>query len=162
MPDATARTILEALRGGAGVGVAIGRPSSSANPLRGQVAAFSSTGLAFDGRVKPELVAPGVSLATSEPGAASFGTVNGTSASAALVAGAAALMAQARPELGGSELRSLLAETARPIPGEPVKAQGAGLVDPRRPTIPPPDSVDNGPIGGWPSADGGWPMTDGE
>src|SRR5439155_22666929 len=44
VPDATARTILDALGRRAGVGVAIGRPRSSPNPLRGQVAGFSSTG----------------------------------------------------------------------------------------------------------------------
>src|SRR5439155_9050809 len=37
---------------------------------------------------------------------------------------------QARPSLGASELRSLLAGTARRIPGQPVTTQGAGLVDP--------------------------------
>ena len=35
----------------------------------GAIAPFSSRGLAFDGRVKPDVVAPGVGLATSEPGA---------------------------------------------------------------------------------------------
>jgi subtilisin family serine protease len=135
LPVSTAQTILDALRSGASVGVSIGRPHASPNPDRLEVAPFSSTGLAFDGRVKPELVAPGVALATSEPGAggggeARYGTVNGTSAAAAVVAGAAALLAQARPSLGASELRSLLAETARPIAGVSVTAQGAGRVDP--------------------------------
>ena len=37
-------------------------------PEQGRVAGFSSAGLAFDGRVKPDLVAPGVGLATSDPG----------------------------------------------------------------------------------------------
>lgn len=135
LPEAAARTMLDALRRGASVGVAIGRAHASPNPARGHVAPFSSTGLAFDGRVKPELVAPGVALATSEPGAGGggaprYGTVNGTSAAAAVVAGAAALLAQARPALDARELRSLLAETARPVAGESVTAQGAGRVDP--------------------------------
>ena len=43
------------------------RSDELADPRR--VAAFSSHGLAFDGRVKPELVAAGVAVATSEPGA---------------------------------------------------------------------------------------------
>ncbi|TMK89862.1 MAG: hypothetical protein E6G42_10400, partial [Actinobacteria bacterium] len=135
LPNATASTILDALGRGESVGVAIGRAQTSPNPGRGRVAPFSSTGLAFDGRVKPELVAPGVALVTSEPGAGAggaprYGTVNGTSAAAAVVAGAAALLAQARPALDAPELRSLLAETARPIAGEQVTAQGAGRVDP--------------------------------
>jgi subtilisin family serine protease len=130
LPASTAQRIRDALHRGASVGVAIGRAHTSPNQDRRQVAPFSSTGLAFDGRVKPELVAPGLALATSEPGAARYGTVNGTSAAAAVVAGAAALLAQARPSLGAAELRSLLAETARPIPGTSVTAQGAGRVDP--------------------------------
>jgi hypothetical protein len=135
VPESTAGAILVGLRSGASVGVAIGRVHSAPNPSRGQVAPFSSTGLAFDGRVKPELVAPGVALTTSEPGASptgapSFGTVNGSSAAAAVVAGAAALLAQARPALDASALRALLAETARPLAATPVTAQGAGRVDP--------------------------------
>jgi hypothetical protein len=95
---------------------------------------FSSTGLAFDGRVKPEVVAPGVALETAEPGAnadgsARYGTVNGTSAAAALVAGAAALLAQARPYLDADALKSLLVGAARPLPDDPVTAQGVGLID---------------------------------
>jgi subtilisin family serine protease len=129
VPASTAATVRDALRRGASVGVAVGRAHTAPNPGRLEVAPFSSTGLAFDGRVKPELVAPGVALATSEP-RARYGTVNGTSAAAAVVAGAAALLAQARPALGASELRSLLAETARPIPGASVTVQGAGRVDP--------------------------------
>src|SRR5207244_10888097 len=79
--------------------------------------------------------APGVALTTSEPGSSStgvppYGTVNGTRAAAAVVAGAAALLAQARPGLDASALRSRLAETARPLAATPVTAQGAGRVDP--------------------------------
>jgi Subtilase family len=135
VPEATAGAILVGLRSGASVGVSVGRVRSAPNPSRGQVAPFSSTGLAFDGRVKPELVAPGVALTTSEPGTSStgepsYGTVNGSSAAAAVVAGAAALLAQARPALDAAALRSLLAETARPLAATPVTAQGAGRVDP--------------------------------
>jgi subtilase family protein len=134
LPGPTAATILAALRRGTDVGVSIGRAETAPNPSVGRVAPFSSTGLAFDGRVKPNLVAPGVALATAEPGADAtgaprFGTVNGSSASAALVAAAAALIAEARPDLDAGGLAGLLAESARPIPGEPVTSQGAGMVD---------------------------------
>ena len=100
----------------------------------GDIAPFSSRGLAFDGRVKPDLIAPGVALGTSEPGlnddgTPRFGTVNGSSAAAAVVAGAAAVLAQARPELRGLDLRSLLVGTARSLPETSVNAQGAGLLD---------------------------------
>lgn len=95
------------------MGIAIGAHRNVANVERGLVAGFSSRGLAFDGSVKPNVVAPGVALATSVPGAATdgtplYGTVNGTSAAAATVAGAAALLAQMRPALDGAALNSLL------------------------------------------------------
>jgi hypothetical protein len=114
--------------------ISIGVPRIARNGASGEIAPFSSRGLAFDGRVKPDLVAPGVVLATSEPGTNDdgrprFGTVNGSSAAAAVVAGAAAVLAQARPALSGLDLRSLLAGTARSLAQTSVTAQGAGLLD---------------------------------
>ncbi len=109
-------------------------PSVVHNGSDGGIAPFSSRGLAFDGRVKPDLAAPGVALTTSEPGANDdgtprFGTVNGSSPAAAVVAGAAAVLAQARPGLRAIDLKSLLTGEARSIAGESVAAQGSGLVD---------------------------------
>jgi subtilisin family serine protease len=134
IPAATAQTLLARLGRGAPVRVSIGVAQTTSNTSEDRVARFSSTGLAFDGRVKPELVAPGVSLGTAEPGAnadgsARFGTVSGTSAAAAIVAGAAALLAQARPELDAAALKSLLVASARPLPDDDALAEGAGLVD---------------------------------
>jgi Subtilase family len=98
------------------------------------VAAFSSGGVAFDGRVKPDLVAPGVGLATSDAGGDGFATVTGSSAAAAVVAGAAALVAEARPDLSARDLRSALVGSGgrlkRGSVPLPVTAQGGGLVDP--------------------------------
>jgi subtilisin family serine protease len=113
VPTAAAVALLAAQRAGIDVGIAIGARRTVANPDNGYVAGFSSRGLAFDGAVKPDVAAPGVALATSEPGAAAdgsplYGTVNGTSAAAATVAGAAALLAQMRPALDGAALNSLL------------------------------------------------------
>jgi len=112
--------------------ISIGVPSVVRNGGDGEIAPFSSRGLAFDGRVKPDIAAPGVALVTSEPGANEdgtprFGTVNGSSPAAAVVAGAAAVLAQARPGLRALDLKSLLTGTARSI-GTTVTAQGAGLV----------------------------------
>ena len=50
---------------------------------------------------------------TAADGAPLYGSVNGTSAAAATVAGAAALLAQVRPALDGPALRSLLAGYAQ-------------------------------------------------
>lgn len=134
LPEAAARKVLGELAAGHRVDLTLGHLRRISNPTRGGVAAFSSTGLAFDGRVKPELVATGVELSTSDPGvgdggAPRYGTINGSSAAAAVVAGAAALLAEARPSVDAAGLKSLLVGAARPIDGESVTSQGAGLLD---------------------------------
>ncbi len=131
---ADGRALRAALASGANVGVSIGPLRSSANPAYGRVAAFSSQGLAFDGAIKPELVGPGVGVVTSAPGtnpdgSPRFETVSGTSIAAAAVAGAAALLVQARPALDAADLKSLLVGTARPLASASLAAQGAGLVE---------------------------------
>ncbi|HSC73684.1 MAG TPA: S8 family serine peptidase, partial [Gaiellaceae bacterium] len=112
--------VLARLRHGIGGTVSLGAVRSTSNAGEGHVAQFSSSGLAYDGRVKPDLVAPGVALETAEPGTnpdgtARYGTVNGTSVAAALVAGGAALLAQARPYLDAEALKGLLVGAARPL-----------------------------------------------
>ena len=134
VPEAAAREALAAVRGDADAVASLGAVGSRRNEAGGRVAAFSSQGLAFDARVKPELVAPGVAVGTAEPGTTEegvprSGTINGTSAAAATVAGAAALLAQARPELGASALKGLLVGSATPLAADGVAAQGAGLVN---------------------------------
>jgi subtilisin family serine protease len=134
VPVDIAETMLSRIRSGIATSVSLGATRTATNGSADRVARFSSTGLAFDGRVKPELVAPGVALETAEAGAnadgsARYGTVNGTSVSAALVAGSAALLAQARPYLDAEGLKSLLVGSARPLPDDRVTAQGVGLVD---------------------------------
>ena len=116
---------------GATVVIAAPRPSGAALTT---AAPFSSWGLAFDGGIKPDLLAPGVGLATADPDAAPdggsvFGTVSGSSAAAAVVAGAAALLAEARPDASAARLRALLVGGARPLDQIPAAAQGAGMLD---------------------------------
>jgi len=95
VPTAAALAMLAAKHAGIDSGIVVGAVQMEPNTGQGEVAGFSSQGLAFDGRVKPNVAAPGVALATSEPGSASlYGTVNGTSGAAATVAGAAALLIQ--------------------------------------------------------------------
>jgi hypothetical protein len=100
--------------------------------LHGAVAGFSSQGLAYDSSIKPNLAAPGVAIATAEPGLAAdgtqrYGTVNGTSAAAATVAGAAALLAEMRPDLTAPALASLLAGYAQ-RGGAATTAIGGGVL----------------------------------
>ena len=130
VPAAAAVQLLAAQRAGLDVGIAIGARRNMTNPERGFAAGFSSRGLAFDGAVKPNVAAPGIALATSEPGAATdgsplYGTVNGTSAAAATVAGGAALLAQMRPDLDGPALNSLVVGYAA-RGGAPAVDVGAG------------------------------------
>jgi subtilase family protein len=118
VPTAAAEELLAARRAGIDVGIAIGAAQADRNTGRGVVAGFSSQGLAYDSGLKPTLAAPGVSVATSEPGQAAdgsplYGTVNGTSVAAASVAGAAATLAEMRPALDGASLASLLAGYAQ-------------------------------------------------
>jgi subtilisin family serine protease len=134
IPANVAHAALDRLAHGRPVVLALREATTAQNAEQGRVASFSSTGLAFDGGVKPNLVAPGVGLATSDPGvnpdgSPRFVSVNGSSAAAAIVAGGAALLAQARPSLGASALAGLLVGTGDRIPDEPIAVQGAGIVD---------------------------------
>ncbi|HEY2543966.1 MAG TPA: S8 family serine peptidase [Gaiellaceae bacterium] len=124
LPAGVARRIHARLAAGALVTVAIGRGRQVLNTGAGHVAPFSSTGLAFDGSVKPDVVAPGVAV----PAFGGLG-VDGSSAAAAVAAASAALLAQTRPSLGADALGALLVGTARPLTGDPVTAQGAGEID---------------------------------
>ena len=134
----TGRAALEALASGERVSVSVASVERVSNRTVGQVAPFSSGGLAFDGHVKPDVVAPGISIATADggrnaDGTARFATATGASAAAAIAAGSAVAVAQARPGLTASELKSLLVGSARQLviagQPEPVTVQGAGLVD---------------------------------
>ena len=130
VPTAAAAELLAAQRAGIDVGIAIGTQHADTNEARGHVAGFSSVGLAFDAGIKPNVAAPGIALATAEPGASPdgsplYGTVNGTSGAAATVAGAAALLAQMRPNLDGRSLESLLVGYAQQGRA-PSTAVGAG------------------------------------
>jgi minor extracellular serine protease Vpr len=132
VPGAAGRSLARTVRSGTRARVSIA-PGGFA-PVGGGVAAFSSRGLAFDGRLKPDLVAPGVALvapkpAESEDASPGFGTISGASAATAVVGAAAALLAQARPELDAAGLRGVLVGSAHPLPGVSRTAQGAGLLD---------------------------------
>jgi hypothetical protein len=127
VPRSVARAAIASIGSGEPVSVTLGRAPAAA-AAGAHVAPFSSSGLAFDGSVKPDVVAPGVALSTVDPGGEPA-SVDGSSAAAASVAGAAALLAQARPALGADALASLLVGSADALPGDAVTAQGAGVVD---------------------------------
>ncbi|MGH3024467.1 MAG: S8 family serine peptidase [Gaiellaceae bacterium] len=134
VPAAVRESVLEAAAAGEEILLELDGGEALANGGRMEIAPFSSGGVAFDGRVKPDLVAPGVGLATSDAGGDGYATVTGSSAAAALAAGAAALVAEARTDLSALDLRSALVGSAGRLGRDggpfPVTAQGGGLVDP--------------------------------
>lgn len=65
------------------------------------IASFSSRGPTKDGRVKPEIVAPGVSVLSTLP-TNSYGSESGTSMAAPITAGTAALLSQLWSKVEGS------------------------------------------------------------
>ena len=134
LPSAAAAALRTAIARGLDVRVSLGAPGWRANGRRASIAPFSSHGLAFGGGVKPELATAGVELVTADPGrnddrTARYGTISGSSASAALAGGAAAVLAQARPELDATALKGALVGTAVQVRRSPVSAQGAGVLD---------------------------------
>jgi minor extracellular serine protease Vpr len=134
LPGDTGAEAMDALRAGQEVTAVLAPAGTVANPGLDAVAGFSSGGLSFDGRVKPDIVAPGVGLGTLDPtadGSVRYSTVSGSSAAAAVAAGAAALVAQARTGLSAAELRAVLIGSAQPLGGvQPVTREGAGGLDP--------------------------------
>lgn len=94
------------------------------------VAAWSSRGVTMDGYAKPEVVAPGVdiistlaerSLFASNPAVekvdGKYVGLSGTSASAAVVSGAVALMLDQQPWLTPDQVKARLMDTARTADG---------------------------------------------
>ena len=95
----------------------------------GIIAEFSSRGPTADGRVKPEVVARGVSnyFATSNSND-TFGRGNGTSFACPLVAGAAAALLSAHPDWKPAQVREALMETASQAQ-TPDNTYGSGIIN---------------------------------
>jgi hypothetical protein len=90
---------------------------------------FSSRGPANrSGAIKPEVLAPGVSILSTVLNG-EFGYSSGTSMASPYVAGVAALLRAEHPEWTPSRVKAALASTALPVANQEVMAQGTGLVD---------------------------------
>ena len=90
--------------------------SVGATTQEGALADFSARGPATDGRIAPDVVAPGDNVVTATMDG-TYQAISGTSFAAPLVAGVAALMLQANPALVGQpdEVTRLLRETSLPL-----------------------------------------------
>lgn len=100
-----------------------------ADPYAYGVSYFSSRGPTGDGRLKPDLVAPGEKILSTVPGDREE-RMDGTSMAAPHVSGAAALLLSRHPELIGRprEIKKILQATAIDL-GRERYFQGAGLLD---------------------------------
>ncbi len=100
-----------------------------------ELAGFSSTGPTNDGRFKPDVVAPGVrGMILAIPPNSYSTNYQGTSLATPMVAGAAALLLSARPELTPVQVRDILRSTAESVdtirhPIIPNNFVGWGLVN---------------------------------
>jgi minor extracellular serine protease Vpr len=110
----------------------------SENPTGGLISGFSSYGMTAELDLKPDIGAPGGLIRAPYPlESGAYATISGTSMSAPHVAGAAALLMQAKPLLAAADFRTVLQNSAEPKvwqgnPGlgflDQVHRQGAGMV----------------------------------
>lgn len=118
------------------VGAVVKQPTGYAGPNSVVMSDFSQWGPTDDGRIKPDIVAPGVSIKAPNPGSG-YSNVDGTSFSSPIVAGAVGLISQHfQNALGksprGATLRALAIHGADECGGAPGPdyAFGWGQINP--------------------------------
>jgi serine protease AprX len=93
----------------------------------GSIVSFSSRGPTADGRIKPDLVAPGYLVRSVEYGTADgYADYSGTSMAAPLVAGLCAVLVEIHPSWGAVDLRERILETATRS-ADPDNTYGYGI-----------------------------------
>uniref|UniRef100_A0A540VDF0 S8 family serine peptidase n=2 Tax=Litorilinea aerophila TaxID=1204385 RepID=A0A540VDF0_9CHLR len=131
------------------IAVGAAEDQGTIDPTDDAIAPFSAFGVTPDGVTRPDLIAPGAYIVSSlaegsnfdryfqdyqatylDPGGHGTRTgfvASGTSVASAVVAGAAALLLQAQPDLNPDQVKYLLTASATPLPGEP--GAGAGIIN---------------------------------
>jgi subtilisin family serine protease len=113
-------------------------PADVANPTYQRAASFTSGGPRnVDSAVKPEVIAPGVSVKSTAVGTGTGGTrVSGTSMAAPHTAGTAALVTQAHPDWSTEAIKAAIINTSNAsdakILGYNTRTAGTGVVDARK------------------------------
>ena len=108
---------------------AAGAITLGATSVDGTLAPFSSRGPTADGRIKPDVSAPGWQVITVEPmSGQGYIAVNGTSFSTPIAAGGAALLLEADPTLTPQQMQELLRSTASQADA-PDNDLGYGIID---------------------------------
>ncbi|MHB9033770.1 MAG: S8 family peptidase [Anaerolineae bacterium] len=125
------------------MGYTVGSPAAAPNIITigaasdlDRIAEFSSRGPTADGRVKPDVVLPGVDIVAARAQGTSMGlpydayytSASGTSMATPHAAGLCALMLQAAPSWSPAHIKQALTGTARDLGYAPT-AQGSGLAD---------------------------------
>lgn len=96
---------------------------------QGNVTTFSSNGPTSDGRIKPDVVAPGATVYVARMGEGNnYDYSNGTSFSTPITAGVCALILSAHPELTAMQVREALRNTANNS-STPNNVIGWGLIN---------------------------------
>lgn len=135
---AAAGVTLDARLASGPVDITWGASVSTPNANGGFISSFSSIGLAPDLSLKPNLGAPGGFILSTVPlnTGGGYGQNSGTSMASPHVAGAAALVLEAKPNTSPTAIRTMFENNANPRPRSPffanldmVQRQGAGLLD---------------------------------
>jgi minor extracellular serine protease Vpr len=100
------------IKGQIAAGVIIRLDPAIQEPLAGTVAGFSSRGPSTLNYLKPEIAAPGDMVAAKAGGGTATVQMAGTSMASPMVAGAGALLKQAKPYLNARQLKAALVENA--------------------------------------------------